>query len=187
MIIRMSQPWRHPKTGVWYYRGRIPTDLIGRITADQLSVELNGTLVTVKLGNIIKISLRTKGESEARVRHASVSAQIEKRWALARQVSTRTLSQREITGLSGLWYREMVADHEADPGDPFGWDVYQSSLIDALNCFDEPEDGVPPREAFNPAEGLCRLGKLFDVDEFLVRQNLSVDQASREKLTQEIV
>jgi hypothetical protein len=27
MIIAMSRPWRHPDTGVFYFRSRLPADL----------------------------------------------------------------------------------------------------------------------------------------------------------------
>lgn len=65
MIIRMPQPWRHPKTGIWHYRSRIPNDVLPHVAGQKLSVEVNGMLSSVRLVSTIKISLRTKDESEA--------------------------------------------------------------------------------------------------------------------------
>jgi integrase len=186
MIIRMPQPWRHPETGVWYYRARIPEDIAPLVSGQKLSVEVGGKLASVILATTLKVSLRTKDETEARSRHASVSNQVEKRWALARQSSPQVLTHREIISLAGFWYREIVSENEDDPGDPEGWDVVREGIVDALNYFDEPEDGVPPRSAYDPRIGLRQLEKLFAVDDFIVRQNLTIDRQSREKLLQEI-
>lgn len=186
MIIRMPQPWRHPKTGVWYYRARIPEDVAPLVAGQKLSIEVAGALASVKLATTIKISLRTKDANDARSRHSNVSSQIEKRWTLARRKSPQSLTHREIISLAGFWYREMVSENEAEPGDPEGWDIYREPIIEALNHFDQTEDGVPPRSAYDPSIGLRQLEKLFAVDDFLVRQNLSIDLPSREKLLQEV-
>jgi integrase len=186
MIIRMPQPWRHPQNGIWYYRARIPEGVSAIVSGQKLSVEVGGKLASVKLSGTVKVSLRTKNESEARSRHASVSNQIEKRWALARQQSPQGLTQREIITLAGIWYREILAENEAEPGEPEGWEAYREPIIEALNYFDLPEDGVPPRSDHNPGVGLKQLGKLFAVDDFLVRLNLSIDRQSRDKLLHEI-
>jgi integrase len=186
MIIRMPQPWRHPETGVWYYRARVPEDLAVLLSGQKLTVEVGGELSSVTLASVVKVSLRTKDESTARNRHASVSSQIEKRWALARQQSPQALTQREIISLAGFWYREMVSANEDEPGEPEGWDVIRDDIIEALNYFDQPEEGEPPRSAYSPLTGLRRLERLLDVDDFVLRQNLSIDRQSREKLLREI-
>ena len=85
MIIAMSRPWRHPAMGMLYYRSRLP-DVLKKIVAGQkVTVEVAGQPSTVKLVPIFKVSLRTKESVEARLRHASVQAQLQERWSAARR------------------------------------------------------------------------------------------------------
>lgn len=67
MILPTARPWRHPKTGTYWFRRRIPKDLqllLGR------SEE--------------KASLRTKDPASARVLHLEKCCEVEKRWARLR-------------------------------------------------------------------------------------------------------
>ena len=52
MVISMSQPWRHPDTGVWCFRGRLPADLQERLTGQKLSLRVAGYDRTLTLGPI---------------------------------------------------------------------------------------------------------------------------------------
>jgi hypothetical protein len=109
-----------------------------------LTVDIAGDGSAIKLAGTIKISLRTKDEGEARLRHASVQAQVQQRRAAARNGAT-SLSHREILALAGEWYRDLVSTHEDDPGDPEDWAIYQDLLGDGLECFqleDNPKQGV---------------------------------------------
>ena len=81
VIIIMSRPWRNPATGVLYYRSRLPADLKDAVVGEKVTVDVAGEPSTVKLVPIFKVSLRTKDATEARLRHASVQAQLEQRWA----------------------------------------------------------------------------------------------------------
>src|SRR5262245_30610995 len=103
----MSRPWCHPKTGVWYYRGRMPSDLTAAAAGERLVVEVAGETSAVKLAPIIKVSLRTKERAQAQLRHASVQAQIHQRWAAARKGAV-SLTARDVEALAGLWYHDLV-------------------------------------------------------------------------------
>ncbi len=50
MVLPMASPWKHPKTGVYYLRKRVPADLIGSVGKRE-----------------IKRSLGTKDPAEARL------------------------------------------------------------------------------------------------------------------------
>lgn len=110
MIIGISRPSRHPQTGVFYYRARLPAELLPTH---------RGSSIT--LGNIIKVSLRTKENGEARLRHTSVQSQLEQRWASAKGKTIR-LTKIEISGLVGIWYRDLVLTHQDDAGNVEGWE-----------------------------------------------------------------
>lgn len=99
----MSRPYKHPKTGVYYFRKRVPADLI--------------TLAGKK---VEYFSLRTKEPAEARRRYADALDRIERKWALLR-TGPEPLSQRQIMGLAGILYAELTADLADEPGSEATW------------------------------------------------------------------
>ncbi|MFY9294083.1 MAG: DUF6538 domain-containing protein [Methylorubrum rhodinum] len=67
MVLAISRPWRHPKTGTYWYRRRVPKELqllLGRTEE--------------------KATLRTKEPAIARVRYLVKAMEVEKRWARLR-------------------------------------------------------------------------------------------------------
>ncbi|WP_082504562.1 DUF6538 domain-containing protein [Methylobacterium sp. Leaf111] len=67
MVLAMARPWRHPKTGMYWYRRRIPKDLrflLGR--------------------NEERKTLGTKEPALARTRYLEKAAEVEVRWARLR-------------------------------------------------------------------------------------------------------
>jgi hypothetical protein len=64
-----------------------------------------------------KVSLRTRDSAEATAAYHKVAADIDRRWASLRQ-GTRRISHREAEVIAGEFYRKLIAEHEADPGDP---------------------------------------------------------------------
>jgi integrase len=180
MVISMSRPWRHPDTGIWYYRGRVPADLKAQLAGKTVSIQVGDETSTVKISPIIKISLRTRDVSEARVRHSSVQTQLQERWAAARK-GTISLTHKQIVALAGLWYRDLVLTNQDEPGDPDNWDIYQSLLSDGLAYFDPEGDGVE-REPYDPKRGVRELSRIFNLDLFLEQRGLQIDSESRTKL-----
>jgi len=59
----MARPWRHPKSGVYYLRVRVPGDLVG-----------------VAGRSIEKQSLGAKDVSEALIRFSKAMADLVERW-----------------------------------------------------------------------------------------------------------
>jgi hypothetical protein len=49
VVIAMSQPWKHPDTGVLYCRGRVPAELIDRLKSQKLTVRVGDTDRTVTI------------------------------------------------------------------------------------------------------------------------------------------
>lgn len=82
MNIRMSRPWLHPTTGQFYYRSRLRAD-VAVMAGRTVTIDVGGESCTIKLGDLVKVSLRTRDVSEARLRHASVQAQLEQPCACA--------------------------------------------------------------------------------------------------------
>lgn len=164
----MSQPWLHPKTGILYFRARLPADIAQSLEGRTVTLDVAGGATTIRLNGWIKVSLRTKDLREARLRHASVQAQVQSRWQAARN-GTQALTHRQVLEIAGAWYRDLVRDHEDEPGDVEQWELYQELLSDAA---DEP----------NRARAAQRLSKLIHLDPWLEAHGYNLDQETREKV-----
>lgn len=84
MALAMSRPHKHPKTGVYWIRKRVPTDLVPVVGKAE---------VTRSLG--------TKDAAEAKRRHRDALAEIEAQWTKL-QGSEQTLTEREAHGLAAI-------------------------------------------------------------------------------------
>lgn len=183
MVISMSQPWRHPTTGAWYFRARIPADLKDRLADQKITLRVGSHDRTVIVRDILKISLSTKDNGEAKVRHAAVQAQVQERWSLARK--TVSLSHEEIRAYAGRTYRELVAQFRADPGDPYGWEVYQDQLLEPFVHLNEESDGVT-YEPYDRKLAAREFSRLIDLDEVLGVTGLALDDVSRLELLKQV-
>jgi len=135
----MAQPFKHPKTGGYYYRRVVPAHL--RKALDRTE---------------FRISLQTKDLREAKRRYPEKAAEVEA--ALARAGGGPvTLTHKEIIALSGVWYRRMLDKYEAEPGDPVGWDVWADELREAYH-----EDRVATVIGPQVDELLKREGLIID-------------------------
>jgi hypothetical protein len=162
----------------------LPADLAKSLGGQKATFEVAGTESPVKLAPIFKVSLRTKDAGEARLRHASVQTQLQKRWVAARDGAV-TLSHKEITALAGLWYRDLLADHQDEPGEADNWATYQDFLREGLAYFDSESDGIE-REPYDPKQGLRVLSRWFNIDNFLAARGLNVDHQSRTRLVEHV-
>jgi hypothetical protein len=108
--LHMACPWKHPKTGVYYYRRAVPGDLRKFYSSRPGS---KGPWEE-------KRSLGTKDAGEARVRHAQVAAEIEAKWAGFR-AGRVVLTQKQITALAGEAYRELVQRFRDEPNEASFW------------------------------------------------------------------
>lgn len=108
MVLTMSRPFKHPKTGVYYFRKAVPADLRA----------LRGRVEE-------KVSLGTKDPAEARDAHARVAAEIANTWKALRSAPA-PLTHRQIMALAGELYRDYLALAPDEPGPPEVWEAYIS-------------------------------------------------------------
>ncbi len=109
----MPQPWKHPKSAVYYFRKVVPGPL------------------RVALGRTeYRISLGTKDLPEAKRRYPAVATKVDAELAQAAGGPT-ILSQQQIVALAGLWYRRELEANEANPGDPDDRDIEVELLQEA--------------------------------------------------------
>ncbi|NGM19926.1 hypothetical protein G3576_07855 [Roseomonas stagni] len=153
MALPMCRPTKHPKTGVYRIRMRVPKDLIAAI----------GKRERIE-------SLGTKNPGEARKLAPAACERIEAEFAAARAAAgpASPLSLREVMALCGEWYCETLRDFEDDPGPAAGWAAYEDQLFHSLRR-DERGDIV----GFDPSSADLEEARLF-----LAKRGIAADAGS---------
>ena len=103
MPLAMARPWKHPKTGIYWLRKRVPDDLL-RLVGKREE----------------KRSLGTRDPIAAKRLHAAALAEIELRWLNLRAPS-KALSEREAFDLAaplGNWW---IDQHRDNPSAQKTW------------------------------------------------------------------
>ena len=123
----MTRPFPHSKTGVFWVRKVVPSNLRAFVGRREL-----------------KESLGTKDIREAKAKGALVIARFEALINSARAGGSQ-LSQRDIEAIRGEWYRAECEAHGDNPGRPDEWEIYEENLIGRLQQFEDEasEDTVP--------------------------------------------
>ena len=107
----MATPWKHPKTGVYYFRRAVPAD------------------AQPKVGKaMIKRSLRTKSPREASRLFAIENAKFEEQIALAR--SGFELTPKLSRALAGMWLATALEADERAREEGTHWDELDGSHDD---------------------------------------------------------
>ncbi|MGO8297950.1 DUF6538 domain-containing protein [Rhizobium ruizarguesonis] len=97
MVLRMSRPQKHPKTGIYQFRKRVPEKLQGLLGKKEE-----------------KLSLGTRNLAEAKVLHARIAADVEERWHLL-AAGSQSLSEKQAMGVAGEVYRDLIAQYDENP------------------------------------------------------------------------
>lgn len=99
-MVAMAKPWKHPRTGIFYFRRAVPAD------------------VREKLGWEFKISLSTKDPREAKRRFIAEMEKSERAVEMAR--SDFQLSAKTARALAGKWLAQSLEEDERlrDIGEP---------------------------------------------------------------------
>ncbi|WP_131194482.1 site-specific integrase [Lichenihabitans psoromatis] len=105
MALPMSRPFKHPKTGVFWLRKRVPADI-------QLIVGKREELR----------SLNTKDADEAKRLFVQALAEVETRWANLRR-GPQSLTEREAHDLANHVYEQLTSTHRDNPSDYKGWRI----------------------------------------------------------------
>jgi integrase len=105
MTLSMTRPQKHPDSGYYWFRKRVPDDLRDLVGKREE-----------------RFSLGTRDPSEAKRLHALKLAEVEERWANLR-VGQRRLSPDDIARLASEIGEQLRRQLEADPYQPLRWDV----------------------------------------------------------------
>ncbi|NDV87547.1 tyrosine-type recombinase/integrase [Aurantimonas aggregata] len=125
MVLRMARPWKHPKSGVYYLRVRVPNDLVSL------------------LGHAVeKQSLRTKDVGEARVRFSRAMADLVERWTNLRQGLVRP-TYEQMNAYSADFFDTYCKEIEGGRWSPF-WDDALGPVVSQF--IESPDDPGAGRE-----------------------------------------
>lgn len=110
----MAQPWKHPVSGVYYFRREVPEDIRSVIGKREW-----------------KLSLKTKELVQARPRFAHESAKCEQVFLNAReQLAGRLVLQHsDVHKLADRWSAETIAEWEVDAEAPKDFLVFQGDEV----------------------------------------------------------
>ncbi|EKS29696.1 DUF6538 domain-containing protein [Afipia felis] len=103
MVLAMSRPAKHPKTGTYLFRKRVPRHLQQLVGSRE-----------------IKRSLGTKNPNEAKRLYLEAAEAVEREWTLL-QAAPVALSHKEIIRLAGVAYGDIVGIHPDNPGPASVW------------------------------------------------------------------
>lgn len=182
MVLAMSRPSRHPKTGIFWLRKRVPSDLVTRV------------------GRAIEyFSLGTREPTEAKQRHAEALSRLEARWSELRRdegadasgaavnasEARRSLSEREAGERAQWMYTHWLGLHRENPNQQCFWptDLYRHLWRPLNGCIAAREDGrVTVRAALNFAQA-AKVGELEawcrdQAETVLALHDIEADEAS---------
>lgn len=170
MALAMARPWKHPKTGIFWLRKRVPDDLRPILGKREE-----------------KRSLGTRDSAEAKRLHSQALAELEQRWANLRAV-TKPISEREAHELVAPAYESWINLHRENPSEQTVWKTkffeglwkYRDgskytdlTVLEGMRQKDE--DGY---SAMLTMEQFCRER----VEELLTSRGLKADWQSRPKI-----
>jgi hypothetical protein len=169
----------------YYLRIRVPNDIVAAAKGTVVAVPVGDDLVTGKVGEVIKVSLKTKDPTEAKIRFLQAHAAIIAHWEALRHGPTR-LSHKQCLALAGEMRNAWVETLDEDPGDPAMWIRVQALDAAAKN----PQ--LNPLLVLTEEERSARITriKMVTLDErfggvtdgVLRRHRLIVDQETRSRL-----
>lgn len=174
MVLSMPRPYKHPKTGVYWYRQRVPSSLKEVATGKVVAVTIDGRTSRPKIGSHLTVSLDTKEVAKAKVRGNEAQSQFDLIWQSLSDNAPVRLTNEQTVALAGEVYRDFKL-LEADPGNAELWSKVQA----------ENEIALKTRSAPNPltirATNLDLVDLRFGpfVDAVLAKHQITAEPASR--------
>ncbi|WP_128562153.1 DUF6538 domain-containing protein [Methylobacterium crusticola] len=105
MVLPMSRPQLHPRSGVYWLRKRVPADLVAAVGRREVT-----------------LSLQTKDPAEAKKRYAEELLKLERQWAGLRS-GPCSLIEVEAHGLACKVHDWWLETHRANPSEQSFWPV----------------------------------------------------------------
>jgi hypothetical protein len=173
MAFRMQTPWKNPRSDNLWFRRRVPAHLVAFMGRRE-----------------IKFSLGTADPELARIRFQEENAKLERMWhehLNGRQYVK--LSQRQLSALAGEFYREMVARHRDEPGEPLEWELVLKRDREKIakrfplqgRAFHMRQTFGAEARSFLERKGYHLAGDTLDlfIEEFVFAKHLAAEQLQR--------
>jgi integrase len=169
----MPRPYKHPDTGIYWLRKRVPDaiqPLIGK--------------------REIRRSLQTKDANEAKRRHRDVLMELEAQWAILRG-GPKALSEREAHGIAAEFYERWLLTYRDNPSQQTAWRIDLGDRLWAPPPPLKPDNSlrewtldpeVADRLKMREMENWCAQG----AQEVLTTRGLLVDKAGQQSLAKAI-
>ena len=109
-----------------------------------VTLPVEGRDVTVKIGDKVVVSLRTKDRREAKLRFQRAAARLDA-FFTAMRAAPEALSYKDIVALSGEAYRGFIETREAQVSPDF-FDLSDAEFEDEVRAFQTDGDTILPRE-----------------------------------------
>lgn len=179
MALSMPRPYKHPRTGVYWYRQRVPSALLTAAKGKRVTVTIDGRITTPKIGNDLTVSLDTKDVAEAKRRANEAQAEFDRIW-LSFEDQPVALTLRQAVALAGEYYHVLRSVLEDDPGESALWAqrARNSDAIEQRRNASAYGDLMIGQRTLEQ-----RLGTW--VDGALSQHHLVVDAASRNRLLEQ--
>lgn len=119
-MVRMAHPWKDPKSGSYFLRIKVPADIRPRAKGRKVTLPIAETTVTVTMGDVVQVSLRTRDQREAKSRYIAAHANLAATWEAIR-LGPAKLTYRDVVALAGDAYKAFAYGLEDDPGKAELW------------------------------------------------------------------
>lgn len=177
MVLSMPSPYKHPATGVYWYRQRVPARLKSTAKGKSVTVTIDGHVSFPTIGEEIKVSLRTKSPAEAKRLALEAQGEFDRIW-LSHENGPVSLTLKQIVALSGEVYHVIKRALEDDPGEAGDWLAGRRQReADSKKLQRSPHAGL----MIDPGSSLrARLGSW--VDGTLAKHHLTVTDETYQRL-----
>jgi integrase len=165
MTLAMTRPWKHPKTGMYWLRKRVPEDLRGLLGKREE-----------------KRSLKTKNVAEAKTRLSQALVELEAKWENLKRGPV-TLTEVQAHEFAAPIYDRWIRIHKDNPSEQRAW----NTEIGVAGVWELPPSIFPAHliTAYDAAPSM--QDRCFQTaDELLEKSGLSVDEKSRKRLARAV-
>ena len=173
MSLAMSRPWKHPKTGVYWLRKRVPKHLRRLVGRGEE-----------------KRSLRTKDPSQAKTRFLDALSEIETQWNNLLE-GPRVLSEQECHELARTVHDRFLEKHRANPSEPTFWNVELGAAL--WERSPPPPSGLSPKDylVWGLDQSSFRKDELKNeciaiANQIVAANRFIIDDGSRQKLAKAV-
>jgi integrase len=113
MALRMAGPIKDAR-GIYNHKARTPADIKERVRGRRITISTAWHTTSVRVGDVVAVSLQTRDPKVAKERYREVAAQVDRQLRAMVQEPPR-LSEEAIAALAGLYRAEWLSSEGRNP------------------------------------------------------------------------